>query len=111
MSMQERLFRHLQMLQLIPREPHFKATSTIKMLLEERGFHVDIRTIQRDLEQMSRVFPLQCNSETKPFRWSFVADYKSNLPALDPATALAMVLAEQHLKGLLPQIAADQLRT
>ena len=109
MSAQDTLYRHLQMLQLIPREPHFKATSTIKELLEDRGFHVDIRTIQRDLERMSGSFPLVCNRDKKPFRWSFLADYKSNLPALDPATALTMVLAEQHVKGLLPQVAADQL--
>ncbi len=50
-----------------------------------------------------------CDRQQKPFRWSFLADFKSNLPALDPATALTMVLAEQHIKGLLPQVAADQL--
>lgn len=109
MSVHDTLFRHLAMLQLIPRQPHFKATTTIKLLLEERGFVVDMRTIQRDLERMSASFPLVCERDKKPFRWSFLADYKSNLPALDPATALTMVLAEQHVKGLLPQVAADQL--
>lgn len=109
MSGHDTLFRHLAMLQLIPRKPHFKATTTIKALLEERGFSVEMRTIQRDLERMSSFFPLVCDREQKPFRWSFLADFKSNLPALDPATALTMVLAEQHVKGLLPQVAADQL--
>ncbi len=109
MAVRDTLFRHLAMLQLIPREPHFKATTTIKAFLEERGFTVDMRTIQRDLERMSVFFPLVCNRDSKPYRWSFVADYQSNLPALDPATALTMVLAEQHIKGLLPQVAVDQL--
>lgn len=109
MAVRDTLFRHLAMLQLIPREPHFKATTTIKAFLDERGFAVELRTIQRDLERMSAFFPLICNREKKPFRWSFVANYNSNLPALDPATALAMVLAEQHVKNLLPPVAVDQL--
>ncbi len=109
MAVRDTLFRHLAMLQLIPREPHYKATTTIKTFLEERGFSVEMRTIQRDLERMSAFFPLVCNRSTKPYRWSFVADYQSNLPALDPATALTMVLAEQHIKGLLPQVATQQL--
>lgn len=49
MSGHDTLFRHLAMLQLIPRKPHFKATTTIKALLEERGFSVEMRTIQRDI--------------------------------------------------------------
>ncbi len=56
MSGHDTLFRHLAMLQLIPRQPHFKATTTIKTLLEERGFNVEMRTIQRDLERMSSFF-------------------------------------------------------
>src|SRR5699024_2779288 len=109
MSGHDTLFRHLAMLQLIPRKPHFKATTTIKALLEKRGFSVEMRTIQRDLERMSSLFTLVYYRERNHFRWRFLADIKSNLPELDPATAFTMVLAEQHVKGLLPQVAADQL--
>ncbi len=106
---QDTLFRYLAMLQLIPRAPHYRATTTLQALLEERGFNVEMRTIQRDLEKMSAHFPLLCNRETRPFRWSFDPAFKSNLPALDTATALTLVLAEQYLSGLMPQIAIDQL--
>lgn len=76
MSGHDTLFRHLAMLQLIPRQPHFKATTTIKALLEERGFNVEMRTIQRDLERMSSFFPLVCDREQKPFRWSFFSGFQ-----------------------------------
>lgn len=106
---QDTLFRHLTLLQLIPRAPHYRATTTLQTLLEERGFKVELRTIQRDLEKMSAHFPLLCDRAKRPYRWSFDRAFKSNLPALDTATALTLVLAEEYLRGLLPQIAIDQL--
>ena len=106
---QDTLFRHLALLQLIPRAPHYRATTTLKDLLEERGFRVEMRTIQRDLEKLSSHFPLLCDTTRRPFRWSFDPAFKSNLPAMDTATALTLVLAEEYLRGLLPQIAIDQL--
>lgn len=106
---QDTLFRHLALLQLIPRGPHYRATTTLKDLLEERGFSVEMRTIQRDLEKLSSHFPLLCDTTRRPFRWSFDPAFKSNLPAMDTATALTLVLAEEYLRGLLPQIAIDQL--
>lgn len=103
------LIRYITMLQLIPRAPHFKATTTLCDLLADRGFKVDLRSIQRDLDKMSLHFPLLCNKNERPYRWSFDPSYKSNLPALDTATALTLVLAEEYLKSLLPQIAIDRL--
>lgn len=108
-SRQDTLFRYLTMLQLIPRAPQYRATSTLQTLLEERGYKVDIRSIQRDLEKMSAHFPLWCNRESRPFRWSFDPSFKSNLPAMDTPTALTLVLAEEYLTGLLPQVAVEQL--
>jgi predicted DNA-binding transcriptional regulator YafY len=106
---QDTLFRYLALLQLIPRSPHYRATTTLQALLEERGFDVELRTIQRDLEKLSAHFPLLRDGTHRPFRWSFDSTFKSNLPALDTATALTLVLAEEYLRGLLPQIAIDQL--
>ena len=108
-TQRDTLFRYLTMLQLIPRAPHYKATTTLQDLLAERGFSIELRSIQRDLEKMSSHFPLLCNKNERPYRWSFDANFKSSLPALDTATALTLVLAEEYLKGLLPQIAVDKL--
>lgn len=109
MTQRNTLFRQLAMLQLIPRAPHYCATSTIAAKLEEQGFQIDIRSIQRDLEKLSTSFPLTCNKDSKPYRWSFLGHYKSDLPALDGATALTMVLAEQTVGGLLPKAVSDQV--
>ncbi|WP_298723087.1 WYL domain-containing protein [uncultured Oceanisphaera sp.] len=103
------LFRYLAMLQLIPRAPQYKATTTLQSLLEEQGFMVNIRSIQRNLEMLSNHFPLICDQSERPYRWSFDPNFKSTLPAMDTATALTLVLAEEYLKSLLPQIAVDKL--
>ncbi|WP_235017403.1 hypothetical protein [Nitrincola tapanii] len=108
-SRQDTLFRHQALLQLIPRAPHYRATTTLHALLEERGFNVELRTMQRDLEKLSAHFPLLRDGTYRPFHWSFDASFKSNLPALDTATALTLVLTEEYLRSLLPQIAIDQL--
>lgn len=108
-TQRDTLFRYLTMLQLIPRAPQFKATTTLQALLAERGFIIELRSIQRDLEKMSNHFPLLCNKNERPYRWSFDPSFTSNLPALDTASALTLVLAEEYLKGLLPQIAVDKL--
>lgn len=104
------LFRLIALLQAIPRSPFFKSTTTLMMLMEEQGFKVSARMLQRDLEKLSCHFPILCDTSEKPYRWHFIEGYKSNLPALDAVTALSWVLAKEHLKPLLPGIAYDKLK-
>ena len=103
------LFRTLAMLQIIPKEPGYKATSTIHTYLEEKGFKVTLRTVQRDLSALTNHFPLRRVDGEGEYRWclcSTAADFKVGL---DIPTALTFVLAKKYLLGLLPQIAIDQI--
>ncbi|WP_144983374.1 helix-turn-helix transcriptional regulator [Halomonas sp. C22] len=104
------LFRHITMLQLIPRYPGWISTPSLKEKLAEHGFLVDIRSLQRDLGQkLSSQFPIGCDDSQKPYRWYFDRDYQCQLPALDVPGALTLVLAEEYLKGLLPPVVISQL--
>lgn len=104
------LLRQLTLLQLIPRMPGRIATTVLRDKLAERGFEVDLRTLQRDLKnKLSLVFLLICHEEERPFRWSFDADAQLNLPSIDTPRALALYMAEEHLKDVLPQTVLDQL--
>lgn len=104
------LFRYLAMLQLIPRSPGRISTPALLEKLNERGFHVDARSLQRDLrDRLSLHFPLICDDTEKPFRWYFDKDFHCDLPALDTSSALTLVLAEEYLKGLLPPVVVGQL--
>ncbi|PKM31604.1 MAG: WYL domain-containing protein [Gammaproteobacteria bacterium HGW-Gammaproteobacteria-11] len=109
MSQRDTLFRHLAILQMLPRSPHSLSTTTIEMRLVEQGYTMTSRSIQRDLEKLADHFPLECNKGGKPFKWCFVANYNSDLPALDTVTALTLVLAEEAVRGLLPKVAMDKI--
>lgn len=103
-------FRYLTLLQLIPRHPHRIATTTLLEKLNERGYQVDMRSLQRDLrDKLARHFPLICDTSERPYRWYFDRDFHCNLPALDTASALTLVLTEEYLKGLLPPAVAGRL--
>ncbi|WP_313400997.1 WYL domain-containing protein [Stenotrophomonas sp.] len=97
------LVRCLVLLGLIPRYPKSSSVQELKTALEQRGFSVTARTLQRDLgEKLSTRFPLICQDDGQTYRWSFDSQAQISLPATDTAAALAMNLAEGHLKHLLP---------
>lgn len=104
------LVRNLILLSLIPRYPKGASVQELKAALEKRGFAVTARTLQRDLgDKLSLRFPLICQEDGKTFRWSFDSRAQINLPATDTASALAMHLAEGHLRHLLPPGVLDLL--
>jgi hypothetical protein len=99
------------LLQLIPKMPGRIATNTLREKLAERGFEVDLRTLQRDLrDKLSVIFPIICHEDNKPYRWSFDALAHINLPALDTPNALALYMVEEQLTGLLPHTVLEQLQ-
>jgi len=78
--------------------------------LAAEGFEVTQRTIQRDLEKFSSIFPLECDDRSKPFGWYWSKDSGTlDIPGMDSHTALAFYLAEQHLAPILPRETVKQL--
>jgi len=100
----DRLFRHLALLRLIPREPKSITTTELINRLKSERFDFDARTLQRDLAgRLALDFPLLCDESRKPYRWSFPKQTPHfDFPAVDTPTALAFVLAQSHLSKLLP---------
>lgn len=72
--MRESFVRCLLILREIPDAPGRIDTITLAAFLEQRGIRVTRRTLQRDLESMSRVLPLVCDDRTKPYGWSWCAE-------------------------------------
>ena len=98
----ETALRLIETLRQLPRYPKVITTQELRDRLAARGFDVDIRTIQRNLNDLSRYYPL-CNDEKKPQGWCWMQDAAiADLPSMDPATALAFRLARLHLAPLLP---------
>lgn len=112
--MADALIRQWTLLQRIPRYPKSITLHQLIAALEQDGV-VDVptyRTIQRDLDLLSTLFPwLQCEKRDAAHYWYVAADQAVlEIPRMEPATALAFHLAEQQLKPQLPPSALQHLQ-
>lgn len=108
---QDSLFRQWHMLRAVPRYPQKVTAQALRQTLYDQGFDVTERTVQRDLTELSDVFPLIADEREKPFGWSWQKDARNfDLPGLTLQESLTFVLAEQHLSGLLPSSILEQLQ-
>lgn len=98
----ETLVRQLQMLQLIPRSPAQITVGDLTRSLSELGFGVTSRTVQRDLNDIATVMPLECNNLSKPYGWKWARDAKAHLPMMSLREALTLHLVSKHLSHVLP---------
>lgn len=97
------LMRQWSMLRTIPRHPARIGVGDLAEALELEGHQVSRRTIERDLHALAAQFPLTVDERSKPFGWSWARGAGLHvLPQLTPAQGVAMLLAKQHLRGLLP---------
>lgn len=92
----------LELLRRIPKGRTVTA-SDLREQLAEAGFERDMRSIQRQLEVLSEYYDLDRDESTKPYRYSWKPYAKGlSLPSLSTQESLLLILAEQHLKTLLP---------
>jgi len=79
-------------------------------LERDGGFSIDIRTIQRDLDKLSAIFPLTCEENGKALRWFWAKDAALlDIPGMDQQTALAFRLAAAYVTPLLPPATVHHL--
>lgn len=100
--MAETFMRQWAMLRRIPREPRLIDTSSLKSMLESEGYKADMRTIQRDLNTLSKLFPLRSDERSKPFGWTWTGKDVFDVPGMDPQTALAFDMTAQYMQRMLP---------
>ena len=50
-------------------ESNYVSTTDILTHLESKGIDTQIRTIQRDLNLLSEIVPLEVRTEDKPYSW------------------------------------------
>lgn len=108
---QDTIIRQWHMLRLVPRYPQKATVQAIRSTLLGEGFEITERTVQRDLNELSRVFPLTVDDREKPYGWSWQKNAPHfNLPGLTLPEALTLTMAEQHLRALLPVSMMTQLQ-
>ncbi|MGI4721122.1 MAG: helix-turn-helix transcriptional regulator [Janthinobacterium lividum] len=107
---QQSLLRQWHMLRMVPRAPLKVSARELCERLCTAGFAVTKRTVERDLKELSDVFPIVVDSRDKPYGWSWLREASSfDLPGLTLPEALTLTLVEQHLRHQLPPNTVDAL--
>ena len=77
--------------------------SEIATKLNDLGYDVSVRTVQRDLLELSSIFPIELNNKNpRDYGWRWMKGANLSVPGLSVSEALAMRMVEMHLKQLLP---------
>jgi len=102
---QETARRRLKILELLPERRNRTSTRQLLNALKNTTleYKVDIRTIQRDLIELSRDYGIICVREgtTKYWYWSEKSPLLE-IPAMSGASALAIRFAEEYLSNIMP---------
>jgi len=112
--MSDALLRQVLILQKLPRFPLKKTTRELQSYLQANGFgRLSLRTVQRDLQQLSLRFGLievpGSGRGNEGAGWAFAPDAKVLAGGLDSTAALALLFAERYLTGLMPQAMLEHL--
>lgn len=102
-STRETLLRQWEILQLLTHGGEYKTHRQLMEELNELGYGVQKRTIERDLEQLSDIFPqIECNRKGVPWGWRWAYATSINIPGINLSDALSMELIKNTLRPLLP---------
>lgn len=97
------LIRQWELLKLLPKRGSGKTAKDLATALNDAGFKVSKRQIERDLSTLSGPFPLDCKDQSIPYGWKWMDGRSVDLPGLTVAEALSMKLVEDTLQPLLPK--------
>lgn len=94
--------RQWELLKLLPSRGPGLTTATLMQRLADCGYPVNLRTIQRDLNELSVVFPLVSEESSRPFLWRWADHSELDIPGLELGEAMSLTLLETYLRPLLP---------
>lgn len=100
--------RLLEVLKVIPHTGKIAPRQVFERLAA-LGFDVDYRTIQRDLERLEGRY-LERDTRSTPHGWRWIDSESKKILGLPIKAALALKLAYEHVKPLMPASLAKELK-
>lgn len=79
----------------------YVSTSNIREHLQTLGIEVELRTIQRDLNMLEKVLPIECRRDSMPHSWRLVKAQEASADYLSMTQALTIRLVEEQLKDVM----------
>ena len=105
--MPDQIVRQFEILKKLPRYP---GSETISEIHARLGTDVTTRTIERDLEKLSRVFSISCTEVSKNRGWFFADDSKiTYISGMAIKQALSFSLIKKYLTPLFPSATLKEL--
>ncbi len=96
------LARQWALLNMLPPAPQRITAGELADRLAS-DYPITKRSVERDLQALSAVFPLECDERERPFGWSWQRDAKAfSLPGMSAIQAVVLLTARGHLRDLLP---------
>jgi predicted DNA-binding transcriptional regulator YafY len=98
------LVRILDMLRSLPRAGSGATADELLKKLQEKGYEVQKRTIERDLKTLRQAFGayIKCNDKSKPYGWRWHDDAEFEVVAMSVTEALSLQAIDEAIKPLLP---------
>lgn len=96
------LARQWELLRRLPSRSPGKTAKELVAELQEAGFDVTKRTVERDLADLYDAFDLACNNRGTPYGWHWIPGASPEMPGLTLDEALSLRLLEKYLQPLLP---------
>jgi len=111
MAAETRTFRILKILSMIPSEPNHICTDRLQTKLQDQGYNISLRQVQKDLVQCSQDFPITSwdDGSNKKHWYVLKGSYLFDIPSISPLSAFTFNLVEQFLGQLLPHAVVKQL--
>jgi len=93
--------RQWELLKHLPKRESGITVTELLARLDSSGFNISRRTVERDLIDLSLVFPLQC-SEGTPQAWFWTPGVNVELQGITLSEALSLTLVADTIRPLLP---------
>ena len=86
----------------LPSRPPGKSSLQLRDLLEAAGHNVTKRTIERDMDDLSRIFPIFRNEKSVPYGWHWIENARFDTLGMDLSEAVSLGLMEDVLRQIMP---------
>jgi len=86
----------------LPSRPPGKSSLQLRNALASAGHDVTKRTIERDMHDLSRIFPITRNEKSAPYGWHWLENARFDILGMELSEAVSLGLMEDVLRQIMP---------